>query len=279
MADQTGQGANSQKAARAGAEELSLFMFVSHETFHFPTGSLLTQSSAPQAVVKINVKGKAFIVQKALLVKDSRYFEVALNGPFAEAQTQTIDLGDDIRPIQFGIYVDVLYRSYVVSRYEFRPPLLDLNTAAFHTESTQAFGSLSQVLWLWRLSDRFLNDRLVKIAEDAFNWCASWYTVSKWEEKYANRKFTDKRLFDQITTLERAYHHCVQYNLPQKDEIVQCAANMPLQLFTKHHHELGDDFRTAVTMRVMKRFENPELKRPSEGDDGGAPPAKRVKTT
>lgn len=225
------------------------------------------------------MEGKAFTVHKVLLVKDSDYFEKALNGPFVEAQTRTINLGDDISSAQFGVYVDVLYRSYVDKGYKFRPGVLDLHKAAFYTEPKQKVGPRSQILWLWRLSDRFLNKRLLEIAEVSFKWFIRNFTVLKWEAMYTGRGHTDHQLLSRITSLQDAYQHCVEHDLPQMDEIVRCTANMPLQLFTKHYDDLDDDFRTVVMKQLMKRFENPNLKRPFEGDDEGTTPAKREKKT
>jgi hypothetical protein len=56
-----------------------------------------------------------FTVQKALLCNSSAYFKAALNGPFVEAQTQTIDL-DDEDPSIFRTYVAWLYQGQLHSQ-------------------------------------------------------------------------------------------------------------------------------------------------------------------
>jgi hypothetical protein len=56
-----------------------------------------------------------FTVQKALLCNSSTYFKAALNGPFVEGQSQTIDL-DDEDPSIFRTYVAWLYQGQLRSR-------------------------------------------------------------------------------------------------------------------------------------------------------------------
>jgi hypothetical protein len=56
-----------------------------------------------------------FTVPKALLCNSSTYFRAALNGPFIEGQTQTIDL-DDEDPSIFRTYVAWLYQKQLNSQ-------------------------------------------------------------------------------------------------------------------------------------------------------------------
>ncbi|KAI4725320.1 hypothetical protein E4T49_06916 [Aureobasidium sp. EXF-10728] len=56
-----------------------------------------------------------FTVQKALLCGSSTYFEAALNGPFIEGQSQTINL-DDEDPTIFRTYVAWLYQGQLNSQ-------------------------------------------------------------------------------------------------------------------------------------------------------------------
>jgi hypothetical protein len=56
-----------------------------------------------------------FIVPKTLLCNSSAYFKAALNGPFIEGQTQTIDL-DDEDPSIFWTYIAWLYQGQLNSR-------------------------------------------------------------------------------------------------------------------------------------------------------------------
>lgn len=209
-----------------------------------------------QEIATINVEGKAFKVHKALLVKDSDYFERALNGPFIEGQTQTIDLGADDLHEHFGIYVDVLYHSHFNEKYAFRP-------------EREPDSPMHQILWLWRMSDRFLNKHLLKIAEDSFSWCIDKYTTLCWETYYESPSFTDDKLFESLRDLQDAERFCVRYNLPQEVAIVSAAANAPKQLLGKHHDELHAEFRTKVMKAVLKSVENPLLRRPTSQDNDG----------
>lgn len=56
-----------------------------------------------------------FTIPKALLCNSSAYFKAALNGPFIEGQTQTIDL-DDEEPSIFRTYVAWLYQGQLNSQ-------------------------------------------------------------------------------------------------------------------------------------------------------------------
>ena len=56
-----------------------------------------------------------FVVPKTPLCNSSPYFKAALNGPFIEGQTQTIDL-DDEDPSIFRTYVAWLYQGHLNSR-------------------------------------------------------------------------------------------------------------------------------------------------------------------
>lgn len=234
---------------------------------------MLKHHRLPQDVATIDVSGKLFKVHQALLVKDSDYFEKALNGPSLEGQTQTIDLGYDVSSAHFGVYVDVLYRSYVVKNYVYRAQDSD----------TRDVVTCRQALWLWRLADRFLNKRFAMIAEEAFSWSMDMYSVSQWEVNYELPEKTDDCLGGLVSSLEKLYEYCVRYSMPQQDQVVAAAANMPMQLLAKYHDGFQTGFRTKVMLKLMKRLENPNLKRPSEQVGGGeaspATAAKRKRVT
>lgn len=267
MNNQTEKSSQRSESAETKSSKQFLFTYVGFQTLWVLTlsRSTLTHNREPQEVATIKVKDKAFKVHKALLVKDSEYFERALNGPFVEGQTQTVVLGDDVCPVQFGIYVDVLYRSYVIERYKFK-------TVQSNVYKHPLGG---QILWLWRLSDRFLNKYLLKIAEESFSDYMKKYTVTAWETIYQNRVITEDRLRLVVKTLEFLYQQCIDYNLPQKDDLAGAAANMPLQLLAKYHDDLDVHFRTAVMKKLTKRFENPNLKRPIDLMEEDSPPNKR----
>lgn len=58
-------------------------------------------------IVTITVKGgQNFQVYKEILTQDSKYFDRALNGQFAEGQSQSIEL-DDVEGRAFGFYIAV----------------------------------------------------------------------------------------------------------------------------------------------------------------------------
>lgn len=222
---------------------------------------MLTPYRTPLAVATIEVDGKSFKVHKELLVKDSAYFDKALNGPFLEGETQIIDLGTnaDITAEQLGIYVEVLYHSYFDPGYKYRA----------HTPKQRHVVTCRQALWLWRLADRFLNKRITRIAEEAFSWGMDAYSVSQWEIMYQDPDTTDADLKDLVCHLEDLYQHCGAFHLPQQDRFVVAAASMPMQLLAKYHDGFGAKFGKKVTLRLMRRLRNSSLKRPREQDGSG----------
>lgn len=215
---------------------------------------MLKYNREPQEIATINVGGKAFKVYKALLVKDSDYFEKALDGPFAEGLTQTIDLGDDVSSVEFGIYVDVLHRSYATKQYVFRPARR-LGVSPSRNR---------RILSLWKLSDRFLNKHLLKIAEESFSHYMNNFTTSAWAYQCQNPLTSDEFLHFIALDLHRLHDYCVQNNLPQANEVVSAVANMPAQLLGEYYDDFKASFRAKVMKTALKRFEQPELKRPSK---------------
>lgn len=224
----------------------------------------LTYSSKPQEIATVNVEGKSFKVQKALLVKDSEYFEKALSGPFLEGQTQTINLDDDISAPAFGFYVDILFRSYFTPRF------------ILHFHDRRFYGLL-RIARLWNLANRFLNQQLLNIAQESLDSSGVLhFTVTEWESFYRTSVDSDSALRARVHNLQTTFNYCVKHRLAIKEDIVGFSGNMPVQLFSKHHDELDVDFRSEVLKKLLKRLENPKLKRPGEEPGGeGSPAAKR----
>lgn len=227
---------------------------------------MLTTSSRPQEIATIIVGKETFKVYKALLVKDSGYFDKALNGPFVEGQTQTINLGDGITSAEFGVYIDVLHRSYLNRDFQFRPECPTAHGASECLQSLRA----------WRIADRFLNKYLLDIFQESFTHYMDTYSVSSWEFRYKSFTFADGWHKDALEKLQALFQYCALHNLPQKDEVARCAAAAPMQLILKHHDDLDIAFRTEVMKKVAKRFENPLLKQ-SFMEVQGDPPSRPVK--
>lgn len=222
----------------------------------------------PQDIVTIVVEGKKFHVYKALLTADSQYFERALNGPFVEGNTQTIEMGDDVTSKEFGIYVDTLYRSFFVKDSPFRPFV------------RPGFSTSKQCLALWKLSDRFLNKRLQTIARQALQPGASMYSRANWESRYKDPGTSDSYLEIMVLSLQEMVQLCEESNVPWQEIFVEYASNMPIQLFTELHDKLDIGFRTPVMQKILKRYENPDLKRPAPADSQDEQPlAKRPRTS
>lgn len=102
--------------------------------------------------------------QEAVLVKDSDYFDKALNGPFSEAQSQTIDFRGDIKAEESGISIDTLNRLY--------------SNKNFNLCNNEH--SVADTARLWMLSDWFLNRRLCDIATKGFIWRLRFHDADSW---------------------------------------------------------------------------------------------------
>lgn len=212
--------------------------------------------SEDQHLVTIKVRGKVFKAQKPVLVKDSPYFDRALNGPFLEGQTQTIDLEDDVDPKDFSVYVDSAYRLYFNKDFKL---------------SNRVHVSTCDISGLWVLADRFLNVCLQALATEGMGWKLKDYTVQFWESRY--RTSSDPSFG--VISLQKIFNSCSVHAVPVRDMLAEAAAAMPPQLFSELHNTLDTKFRSAVTKGFMKRFKNPNLKRPLA--DGESRPAKRQK--
>lgn len=200
------------------------------------------------------------------MVKDSYYFDSALNGPFLEGETQTIDLKDDVDAKDFAFYVEVAYRSYFNEDFKLRDEHL----------GSRSKKKLRTVLRLWVLTDRFENRRLQAVATEGMEWVLENYNVRSWEYHYKLASTSHDWLVRRITSLQDRFNECLMRDIPFKDKLAEAAAAMPPQLFSELHDTLDPEFRSAVTKKFMKRFENPNLRRPPVED--GIPPAKRKKT-
>lgn len=214
----------------------------------------LTADREPQVIATIIVEGKKFNIYKALLVEDSKYFERALNGSFVEGATQTIEMGDDVTVQEFGIYVDALHRNFFIKNFQFRP-IINPKVSRF-----------TQCLALWKLSDRFLNQQMQSIAQEALEFHADAHSKANWEKWYQDPKWSDPSLRSAVLILQDAFQLCEESNIPWQDTFIECASNIPVQLFTKLHDELDIKCRTAVMKKILKRFEIPSLKRPAPAD-------------
>ncbi|ROW16189.1 hypothetical protein VPNG_01766 [Cytospora leucostoma] len=209
----------------------------------------------PQAIVTVKVEGQTFKVHKKILVTNSEYFEKALNGPFLEAQTQTIDLEDDVKKDDFGLYVDTLYRWYFAKN--FHPGDAPLN---------QRFGTLHVALHFWMLSDRFLN---IHMRDTTAEWLKGFilsFTVPNWKSWYdTTPPFVPSATLNLwVLRFQLGFNDCQTYTLPFTEMIVQAAANMPPELFSSVHDMLEPEFRSAVTKKFIRRFVDPKLERPPE---------------
>ncbi len=153
----------------------------------------------PQEVVRVQVMNHDFLVHKQVLVKDSPYFERALNGPFAESKRQEIVL-NEVSPGDFGFYVDILYRSFFVPKFILRK------------EQTGGRLSTKQILSFWQLSDRFLNGPLVDMAKESLDHRLSLYSPPHWIKLYQRCDKAD--IEERMSRLQDAFNQCLNGGMP-----------------------------------------------------------------
>jgi len=201
-------------------------------------------------MVTVTVAGQnKFHAHKELLVKDSLYFQGALNGRFQEAITHEVAL-DDVHPTDFGFYLDILYRSF------FSPD--------FVLRKEQTGGSLStkQILAFWQLADRFLNATLAEMAKESLGHRLSLYSPQQWVKLYQKRTKAD--IEDRVRRLQDAYNQCLAGGIPFQDDIAQAAANCPPQVYRDNVHLMEPEFMAVVSEKMIMVHADPALckKRP-----------------
>lgn len=231
---------------------------------------LTLKYSVPTSIVTITVEnGVTFHVHKDVLTLDCAYFDKALNGPFLEAQSQSINL-DDISSESFGLYVDILYK--------FTADFRNLDMLKGRLGSNNGY-SWRELLEIWKLSDRFLNPKLMGVARQILEYrlrCISW---SVWKYHY---QFADwEKIKGLAGNLQEGFRFCKTADLPFKDEFVTALMSCPPQVFAQIVADLDDDFKTAATQRFAMRFADPSVtaarKRVVGEDEGENGPAKKQK--
>lgn len=205
--------------------------------------------SAPASIVSITVKGgQTFHLHKSILTKDSLYFERALNSPFIEGKTQSIDL-DDIEPNHFGLYVSLVY-----------PTTVAMGTV--HLIDIWTLENMGKWFWtdllrLWQLADRFLNSRIAEIAKIALGERFDELYVDQWLRRCQNQPWP--YIKDYVSNLNCAFRLCKDESLPFEKHFVTGLGNSPPQVFAECLPLLDDDFKTQVTVQFALRHASPKV--------------------
>lgn len=197
--------------------------------------------------------GKTFCIHKNVLIQDSAYFRKALDGPFSESRTNSIDL-DDIPGEHFGLYVSVIY-PLAFERIDFTLQDVWRHPKGFFTYS---------ILTLWRLGDRFLNDKVTTLAEKELNTQLVEFSIDAWKRMYERR--SEATLRWKARELQRGFQACEEYGLPFKEKFVTAASNAPPQAFAKLVDDMQGLFGSEVTRAFALRF----------SDDGLIPRKRRL---
>lgn len=189
-----------------------------------------------------------FHLHKDVLTNDSAYFKAALDGPFFEGQAQSIDL-DDIEAAHFGLYVSLAYPTALSMK---AVSLRDVWTLENTTKC-----SWTDLLRLWQLADRFLNSKIVAVAQAELNERFIELSVDRWLSRYQNKAWPYIKKY--VSDLNCAFRLCQDENLPFQDKYVTGLSHCPPQVFAECVEELDDDFRSAVTKAFALRLADPLL--------------------
>lgn len=212
---------------------------------------MLIPYSSPTPIVTISVMdGVKFYVHKTIMTENSEYFAKALNGPFLEGSTQSIDL-DDVLPGLFGRYVNTMYLAVLSP--------LTAEIAPYNVESCKCHTSqLQNCLRHWQLADRFLDSKMMAIAEKSINFISGDHlSVDRWTEDYIQNDEHLERFWARFVNLQSAFYLCKEESIPFQEHMVTALANCPAQVFAEHVERLEEGFRTAVT----KAFALPHVDR------------------
>ncbi|ROW16192.1 hypothetical protein VPNG_01765 [Cytospora leucostoma] len=161
-------------------------------------------------MVSLKVGDTTFYVHKDIIIKDSAYFDRALNGPFKEGQSQSIEF-EDIPSWAIAEYLRIKQESSHVPDYKLR--------GTHHIEGRQCLYPLVRLMELWQLADRFLDTKFMPLAEEALERQWALYSIAAWTHYY--------RSGQDATTLG-LHTHCV----------TGCA-NMPPQVFAHVFPAIG----------------------------------------
>ncbi|CAK7263906.1 hypothetical protein SEPCBS57363_000810 [Sporothrix epigloea] len=202
----------------------------------------------PLSIATVAINGSEFHIHADLLCKHSDYFSRCLRGNFAEAETQRIEIdGDEISVDDFGLWVDLLYRSHFQKA----------ETFVLRKESTGGTLSTMQILTLWKLSDRFLHKPLADLASESLLHRLSLYSVEQWRKLYRTRPASDIRA--RVSRLQVAYRYCCDQELPFIDDIVTACANCPAQVYAECASLLEVDFMMLVSQRMIMAHADRQL--------------------
>lgn len=200
-------------------------------------------------MVTITVKGgETFTFHKDVLTKDSPYFDKALNGSFAESQTQSINL-DDIEPECFGLYAGLVYPTTLVNV----PVTL---RQVWTRRSTYRF-SWTTLLRVWQLADRFLNRKILDMAKTELDLRFQELSVDRWLSRYQSQDWGYVKSY--VSGLDTAFRICEDGGLPFRQEFVTGLSNCPPQVFAEYVESLSDDFKTAAIKEFALRHADPKV--------------------
>lgn len=205
----------------------------------------------PGQMVSVKVQGgESFCIHKDVLIKQSVYFAKALDGPFREGQTNSIDL-DDISAKDFGLYVRVMYASVVHRNCQTLRDVwpLDVGNGPLHHP-------WPMILLIWQLGDRFLNHDVTTIAECELREKGRGFSVYNWRRMYEHR--SKASLKATMLELQDGFRHSRDNGQPFEQQFVRAAGNAPPQVIAACVDYLQDDlFKSEVTKAFALRFADP----------------------
>lgn len=222
---------------------------------------LTLKYSVPTSIATITVKdGATFHVHKDVLTDNSAYFDKALNGPFVEGRTQSINL-DDVSSHSFGLYICNIYKIAALSDGEVKLRAEDDSGASFY--------SWEELLGIWKLADRFLSPKLLELAQKALQDRFQAQSVQHWARRYTSNKW--ETLNQLIGDMQTGFRLCKVEGIPFEKDFVAAVSNCPPQMFAKIIGQLDADLRSAAIEAFALRFADRQItkerKRKMENDE------------
>lgn len=200
-------------------------------------------------MVTITVQGgQSFSFHKDVLIENSLYFEKALNGNFIESQTQSIDL-DDIDAETFGLYASLVYPAAAINR--------SLSLSDVWTTGKTTKFPWKDILRLWQLADRFLNQKIMLIVRFELDKRFGELSIDRWLGRYQNTKWSYIKAY--VAGLNAAYRLCDLEGIPFQQRFIDGLGNCPPQILAECVEELDDDFKSAVVKKFALRLADPDV--------------------
>lgn len=155
----------------------------------------------------------------------------------------------DLDSAEFGLYIDILYRTLFVRNFKLRDTDFGVKRP------------LARITDFWNVAILMSSNKMVAMAEEAFNHGIRRYSPEQWLHWFHNN--TKSFIIEEIKHLQECYRNMTQmclYELVEKD-IIQACANMPPQVFAEFFPYINCDLCDLVVKRFALMQVRPDQAR------------------